>query len=82
MRIVKISVEVAGRPAVVSLETSFWAALRDIADREAISVGQLIGRIATTRGNAHLSSTLRVFVLKDARQRALQALLKRRTTVH
>jgi predicted DNA-binding ribbon-helix-helix protein len=81
MRIVKRSLLVAGLQTSVSLEASFWAALGDIAEREAVSVAQLIDQVASTRDGAPLSSALRTFVLHDARRRAHHTLMKRRTVL-
>jgi predicted DNA-binding ribbon-helix-helix protein len=63
--IVKRSVSIAGHRTSVSLEEPFWEALRDIADRQALSVQALIGRIDTERGEQNLSSAIRVHVLKS-----------------
>jgi predicted DNA-binding ribbon-helix-helix protein len=67
--IVKRSVSIAGHRTSISLEEPFWASLREIADRDKISVQALIGRIDAERGEQNLSSAIRVFVLTDLRQR-------------
>ena len=60
---IKRSVTIAGHRTSVSLEPEFWAALKDVADRAAISVNALITRIDRER-TTNLSSALRVHVLK------------------
>lgn len=62
--IVKHSVSIAGHRTSISLEEPFWEALRQIADRQSISIQALIGRIDTERGEQNLSSAIRVHVLK------------------
>jgi predicted DNA-binding ribbon-helix-helix protein len=65
--IVKRSVSIAGHRTSISLEEPFWEALREIAERESISVQALIGRIDAERGEQNLSSAIRVFVLRSLR---------------
>jgi predicted DNA-binding ribbon-helix-helix protein len=65
--IVKRSVAIAGHRTSVSLEEPFWQALREIAEREAMSVQALIGRIDAERGEQNLSSAIRVFILSGLR---------------
>ena len=65
-RIVKHSVVVAGHRTSVSLEDAFWRALKDIAAQEGASLAALIARVDAERGEANLSSALRVFVLERA----------------
>jgi predicted DNA-binding ribbon-helix-helix protein len=67
--IVKRSVSIAGHRTSISLEEPFWASLREIADRDKISIQALIGRIDAERAEQNLSSAIRVFVLTDLRQR-------------
>lgn len=68
-RIVNISIVIAGHRAGVSLEGAFWRALKDIAATESVSLAGLIAQVDATRGDANLSSALRVYVL----ERALEA---------
>jgi predicted DNA-binding ribbon-helix-helix protein len=68
--VVKRSVSIAGHRTSVSLEGPFWEALREIADRQGVSVQSLIGRIDSDRGEQNLSSAIRVFVLETFRNRA------------
>ncbi|MBJ6127350.1 ribbon-helix-helix domain-containing protein [Microvirga splendida] len=67
--VLKRSVSIAGHRTSISLEEPFWEGLREIAERETISVQALIGRIDAERGEQNLSSAIRVFVLNDLRQR-------------
>lgn len=68
--IVKRSVSIAGHRTSISLEEPFWQFLREIAEREKLSIQALIGRIDAERGEQNLSSAIRVFVLLDLRSRA------------
>jgi predicted DNA-binding ribbon-helix-helix protein len=68
--IVKRSVSIAGHRTSISLEEPFWQILREIAEREKLSIQALIGRIDAERGEQNLSSAIRVFVLMDLRGRA------------
>jgi predicted DNA-binding ribbon-helix-helix protein len=63
-RVVKHSVVIAGHRTSVSLEDAFWRALKDIAGQEGVSLAALIARVDAGRGEANLSSALRVFVLE------------------
>jgi len=68
--IVKRSVSIAGHRTSISLEEPFWQFLREIAERETLSIQALIGRIDAERGEQNLSSAIRVFVLMDLRNRS------------
>ncbi|QGM94664.1 ribbon-helix-helix domain-containing protein [Methylocystis rosea] len=70
-RVVKHSVIIAGHRTSVSLEDAFWRALKDIAAQEDVSLAALIARVDAGRGEANLSSALRVFVLERIQQRRL-----------
>ena len=67
--IVKRSVSIAGHRTSISLEEPFWLSLREIAERDKLSIQALIGRIDAERGEQNLSSAIRVFVLADLRGR-------------
>ena len=67
--IVKRSVSIAGHRTSISLEEPFWQSLREIAERDKLSIQALIGRIDAERGEQNLSSAIRVFVLDDLRSR-------------
>ncbi|KQO74614.1 ribbon-helix-helix domain-containing protein [Methylobacterium sp. Leaf88] len=68
--ITKRSVMIAGHRTSVSLEDSFWDALREIAGARGQSVQALIGAVDAGREGQNLSSALRVFVLASVRDRA------------
>ena len=71
--VLKRSVSIAGHRTSISLEEPFWEGLREIAEREKISVQALIGLIDAERGEQNLSSAIRVFVLNDLRGRLVSA---------
>ena len=62
-RPVKRSFNIAGHRTSISLEAEFWAALREAAARESLSLTQLVARIDSGRGGAGLSSAVRVWLL-------------------
>lgn len=68
----KHSVMVAGHATSISLETAFWEALRQEAQRRGLALAALIGEIDATRGKANLSSALRVHLLQQAALNALE----------
>ncbi len=68
--VIKRSVAIAGHRTSVSLEEAFWEGLREVADREGVSVQALVGRIDAGRGEQNLSSAIRVFVLQKVRESA------------
>ena len=59
----KRSVVIAGHRTSVSLERAFWAALRDMAKTQGISVNRFIEQIDAGR-TGNLSSAIRVHVLE------------------
>lgn len=65
-RVVKHSVVIAGHRTSISLEDAFWRALKDIAAQDSVSLAALVARVDAGRGEANLSSALRVFVLERA----------------
>lgn len=66
-RMRKHSLQIAGHRTSVSLEDAFWAALRDIADARGVSLAGLVAQVDASRGEANLSSAIRVFVLETVR---------------
>ena len=64
---VKHSVRIAGHATSVSLETAFWEALCEIAQRRRLSVNALLSAIDAGRGG-NLSSAIRLFVLECCRR--------------
>jgi predicted DNA-binding ribbon-helix-helix protein len=65
-KVVKRSVSIAGHRTSVSLEEAFWSALKHIAVSDGVSLAALVARIDAERGDANLSSALRVFALERA----------------
>lgn len=64
----KRSVKIAGHATSISLEEEFWDALKTLADAQNLSINQLVTRIDAQRGDANLSSALRVYVLQELQQ--------------
>ena len=64
----KRSVLIAGHATSVSLEVTFWDALKDIAARRETSLNALVAEIDSER-QGNLSSALRVFVLRELQAR-------------
>lgn len=67
-RVVKRSIVISGHRTSVSLEDAFWRALKDIAAQNELSLAALVAKVDASRGDANLSSALRVFALEQARQ--------------
>jgi predicted DNA-binding ribbon-helix-helix protein len=63
-RVIKHSLVIAGHRTSVSLEDAFWRRLRAIAAERGLSLNGLAAKIDATRGDANLSSAIRVFVLE------------------
>jgi predicted DNA-binding ribbon-helix-helix protein len=63
-RVVKRSLVIAGHQTSVSLEDAFWRRLRRIAAERGVSINGLAAAVDAARGEANLSSALRVFVLE------------------
>ena len=59
----KRSVDIAGHRTSVSIEAPFWDALKELAEREGLSLNEVITKIDSTRAG-NLSSAIRVYVLK------------------
>ncbi|MEM7566154.1 MAG: ribbon-helix-helix domain-containing protein [Pseudomonadota bacterium] len=66
----KRSVSLRGHRTSVSLEDAFWEALQDLARAEGETLSALIARIDEARGDASLSSALRVHALGAFREMA------------
>ena len=62
--VVKRSISLAGHRTSVSLEDAFWKALRDIAHRRRMTLGELVETIDANRKEGNLSSAIRLFVLQ------------------
>jgi len=68
-RMRKHSLQIAGHRTSVSLEDAFWTALRAIAETNGVSLAALVAQVDASRGEANLSSAIRVFVLEQALER-------------
>lgn len=68
--IVKHSLAIAGHRTSISLEHAFWESLKSIAAEHGVSLAALVASIDAERGEANLSSAIRVFVLHSARASA------------
>lgn len=64
------SVRIGGRRTSMRLETQFWEALRDVAERERSDVGEICTRIAKRARHANLSSAVRVAMVAYYRELA------------
>lgn len=70
-RLRKRSIVIAGHRTSISLEDAFWSALKSLATERGTSVAAQVARIDAERGDANLSSAIRVFVLRAASQKTL-----------
>jgi predicted DNA-binding ribbon-helix-helix protein len=73
MRPVKRSFTIGGHKTSISLEAAFWDALKTAADEERVAVAALIAQIDRIRGEAGLSSAVRVWLLRRLQARAAEA---------
>jgi predicted DNA-binding ribbon-helix-helix protein len=64
VRVVKRSLVIAGHRTSVSIEDAFWRRLRGIAGKRGLSLNQMAAMVDASRGDANLSSAIRVFVLE------------------
>lgn len=65
IRIAKHSLVIAGHRTSISLEDVFWDCLKELAMERGQSVASLVLDIDSARGEANLSSAIRVFVLQN-----------------
>lgn len=66
----KISVLIAGRHATsISLEEEFIDALKEISKKQKKSVNDIVTQIDAARTNENLSSAIRVYILKEIKNR-------------
>jgi predicted DNA-binding ribbon-helix-helix protein len=63
MRPVKRSFSIGGHRTSISLEPAFWSALKEVAARERLPLSQLVATIDKNRGDAGLSSAVRIWLL-------------------
>ncbi len=67
-RPVKHSFSIRGHRTSISLESAFWDALRRAASERNLAIAALVAEIDTGRGEAGLSSAIRVWILRDLQQ--------------
>ncbi len=63
---VKRSLSIAGHRTSLSLERAFWRRLEALAAARGLSLSALVAEVDAARGEANLSSALRVFALESA----------------
>jgi predicted DNA-binding ribbon-helix-helix protein len=66
--VVKRSIVIAGHRTSISLEDSFWKALKEIAATRSETLSDLVAAIDDKRRGGNLSSAIRVFVLDHYRR--------------
>lgn len=69
-RPVKRSLAINGHATSISLEGAFWEALKEAATAQGLSMVQLVARIDAGRGEAGLSSAVRVWLLEHSSTRS------------
>ncbi len=72
-RPVKRSFTIDGHRTSISLEATFWVALKDVARERKMPVARLVQAIDRERGGGGLSSAVRVWLLDHYRNGAGQA---------
>lgn len=70
MRPEKRSFSIQGHRTSISLESAFWDALKEAAAEDGMTLAGLINSIDKTRGEAGLSSAVRVWLLERLKARA------------
>lgn len=65
MSLKKRSLNLSGHATSLALEPEFWSALEAMAEREALSLAGLVGRIDKGRGEQPLASACRVAALVE-----------------
>jgi predicted DNA-binding ribbon-helix-helix protein len=76
--VIKRSIVIAGHKTSVSLEDMFWTGLKDIAERQHLTLSRMVGDIDTHRRQGNLSSAIRLFVLDQFRKQATDQVPKGR----
>lgn len=71
-RPVKRSFSIKGHRTSISVEAPFWEALRQAAAAEHVTLAALVGAIDAERGEAGLSSAVRVWVLDYFRKQSAE----------
>lgn len=69
-RPVKHSFSIRGHRTSISLEAEFWRALKEAAASDGVPLAALVARIDQERGEAGLSSAVRIWVLQHYRDKA------------
>jgi predicted DNA-binding ribbon-helix-helix protein len=62
----KRSLTIAGHRTSLALEAAFWRRLESLAAARGVSLSALVAEVDAARGEANLSSALRVFALESA----------------
>lgn len=70
MRPEKRSFSIQGHRTSISLESAFWTALKEAASEDGMTLAGLINAIDKTRGEAGLSSAVRVWLLERLKTQA------------
>ena len=65
-RVIKRSLSIAGHRTSISLEEAFWTRLRAVAAARGEPVAARVAAIDAERGEANLSSAIRVWLLAEA----------------
>ena len=69
-RPIKRSFSIHGHRTSISLEPPFWTALKDVAAKERLPLVRLVASIDQNRGEAGLSSAVRIWLLSYFRSRS------------
>ena len=69
----KRSISVNGHQTSISLEDEFWQELAAIARLRKVSLNALVTEVDKQRADGNLSSTLRIFALKQAKRKISRA---------
>jgi predicted DNA-binding ribbon-helix-helix protein len=67
--VVKRSVILEGHKTSVSLEDAFWSEQKEIAGRGGVSLGEVLRLVNSRRGEANLSTAIRIFVFNSVKDR-------------
>jgi predicted DNA-binding ribbon-helix-helix protein len=67
-RPIKHSFSIRGHRTSISLESAFWDALCRAASERNLAIATLVAEIDSGRGEAGLSSAIRVWILRDLQQ--------------
>jgi predicted DNA-binding ribbon-helix-helix protein len=71
--VTKRSIVIAGRTTSISLEDTFWKALREIAGNLQITLSSLVASIDSERQHGNLSSAIRLFILDYYQKKSVGA---------